>query len=263
VDLLDPHLYAAVVAAVFGLTIGSFVGVVADRVPRKESVVKPGSHCVACGVPLRPVDNVPLFSYLILRGRCRSCGVKIPPRDLYVELLTALLFAGVAWRMPTFWAVPGYCVLAAGLVALSAIDLEHRLLPRTVIYPTAVAFGLLTVLASWQGHRLHDLIGALIGAGACFLGFALIWFVAPRAMGFGDVRLAGLCGAALGWLSLGSVAVGMFAGFLLAAVPSVWMLARGRATRKTAVAFGPFLALGTMVGVCFGPVIAHAWLSLS
>jgi leader peptidase (prepilin peptidase)/N-methyltransferase len=261
-NVADPHAVASVVAAVFGLSIGSFVGVVADRVPRKESIVRPPSHCTNCGAPLRSIDNLPVVSYLILRGLCRACGVHIPPRDLYVELTTALLFAAVAWRLPTFWSVPAYCLLAAGLVALSAIDIEHKLLPRSVIYVTAAIFSVLLVAASWPSHRFHHLLLALIGAAACFGVFAVIWFVQPKAMGFGDVRLAGLCGGALGWLGLGAVAVGMFAGFLFAALPALVLLVRGKANRKTALAFGPYLALGTMVAVCFGPTIAHGWVNL-
>jgi leader peptidase (prepilin peptidase) / N-methyltransferase len=260
-NVADPHAVAAVVAAVFGLPIGSFVGVVADRVPRKESIVRPSSHCTSCATPLRTIDNIPVVSYLLLGGRCRACGVHIPPRDLYVEVTTAVLFAAVAWRLPTFWAVPAYSLLAAGLVALSAIDLEHKLLPRVVLYVTAAIFGLLLVLASWPAHRFHHLLFALLGAAACFVVFLAIWFVSPRAMGFGDVRLAALCGAALGWLGLGAVAVGMLAGFVLAGVPAIWMLARGKANRKTAIAFGPYLAAGTMVAVCFGLPIAHAWVN--
>ncbi len=258
----DPHLLAGVVAAVFGLLIGSFAGVVADRVPRKESVVRPPSHCTSCAAPLRTIDNVPVVSYLLLGGKCHACGVRIPPRDLYVELTTAVLFAGMAWRLPTFWALPAYSLLAAGLVALSAIDFQHRLLPRPVLYVTAAIFAVLVVAASWPSHRFGHLTDALIGAGACFVVFLAIWFVSPKAMGFGDVRLAALCGAALGWISLPSIAVGMVAAFILAGIPAVAMLARGKADRKTALAFGPYLALGTMVAVCFGPAIAHAWVNV-
>jgi leader peptidase (prepilin peptidase)/N-methyltransferase len=253
---------AAVVAGVFGLLIGSFVGVVADRVPRKESIVRPPSHCTSCDAPLRTLDNIPVVSYLVLRGRCHACGAHIPPRDLFVELITAASFAILAWRLPTFWAVPAYCLLAAGLVALSAIDFEHKLLPRTVLYVTAGISGVLLVLASLPSHRLHDLLVAAIGGAICLVGFLVIWFVAPRAMGFGDVRLAALGGAALGWLGLGAVAVGMLGAFVFAGVPAIMMLASGKADRKTAIAFGPYLALGTVVAACFGPAIAHAWVRI-
>jgi leader peptidase (prepilin peptidase)/N-methyltransferase len=259
-NVADPHAVAAIIAAVFGLLIGSFVGVVADRVPRKESIVRPSSHCTACSAPLRAIDNVPVVSYLVLRGRCRACGAQIPPRDLYVEVTTALLFAALTWRLPTFWAVPAYCLLAAGLVALAAIDIQHKLLPRTVLYVTAAIFVVALVLASWPSHRFHHLLLALVGGAACFAVFFAIWFVSPRAMGFGDVRLSALCGAALGWLDLGAVAAGVLAAFVFAGLPAIWMLVRGKADRKTALAFGPYLALGTMVAVCFGPTLAHVWL---
>jgi leader peptidase (prepilin peptidase) / N-methyltransferase len=261
-NVADPHALACFVAGVMGLPVGSFVGVVADRVPRKESIVRPPSHCTSCGARLRTIDNVPVISYLLLRGRCHACGARIPRRDLYVELATAVLFAAVAWRLPTFWAIPAYSVLAAGLVALSLIDIEHKLLPRSVLYWTAGIFSVLLVLGSIPSHRLGHVPIALAGAAICFVAFLAIWFVAPRAMGFGDVRLAGLSGGALGWLGLGSVAVGMFAAFVFAAIPAIFMLVAGKANRKTALAFGPYLALGTMVGVCFGPAIAHAWLSI-
>jgi leader peptidase (prepilin peptidase)/N-methyltransferase len=259
-NVADPYAVAAIIAAVFGLLIGSFVGVVADRVPRKESIVRPSSHCTACSAPLRAIDNVPVVSYLVLRGRCRACGAQIPPRDLYVEVTTALLFAALTWRLPTFWAVPAYCLLAAGLVALAAIDIQHKLLPRTVLYVTAAIFVVALVLASWPSHRFHHLLLALVGGAACFAVFFAIWFVSPRAMGFGDVRLSALCGAALGWLDLGAVAAGVLAAFVFAGLPAIWMLVRGKADRKTALAFGPYLALGTMVAVCFGPTLAHVWL---
>jgi leader peptidase (prepilin peptidase)/N-methyltransferase len=261
-NVAHPHAVAAIVSGLFGLVIGSFVGVVADRVPREESVVKPPSHCTSCGAQLRVVDNIPVISYLVLRGKCHSCDVRIPPVDLYVELTTALLFVAFAWRLPTLWALPSYCVLAAGLVALSVIDFAHKRLPTPIVYLTAGSAGALLVLASWPSHRFGHLVGAAIGAGACFAVFLLIWFVAPKAMGFGDVRLAGLCGGALGWLGSGAVAVGMVGAFLFAGVPAVVMLILGKANRKTAIAFGPFLALATIVGVCFGETIAHAWLTI-
>jgi leader peptidase (prepilin peptidase)/N-methyltransferase len=256
-----PDVLAAVVSGIFGLILGSFAGVVADRVPRKQSIVNPPSHCTACDAPLRTIDNIPVVSYLVLRGKCHSCGVKIPPRDLYVELATVACFVAVACRVPTFWALPAYLVLAAGLVSLSAIDFEHKRLPTPIVLVTAGICAVLLAGASVPSHRLGHLIVAGIGAVACFGVFAAIWFVAPKAMGFGDVRLAGLCGGALGWISGGAVAVGMFAAFVFAVIPSLVLLARGKADRKTQIPFGPFIALGTIVGICLGPTIAHFWLS--
>ncbi|MGH9169670.1 MAG: prepilin peptidase [Acidimicrobiales bacterium] len=258
--MTHPHAVAAVVSAIFGLAAGSFAGVVADRVPRKESIVRPPSHCTACDEPLRNIDNIPVLSYLLLHGRCHHCGVKIPPRELYVELVTVVTFVVIAARVPTFWALPAYLVLATSLVALSAIDLEHKRLPTPIILVTAGLCAPLLVLASWPSGRFGHLLVAVIGAAACFGAFFVIWFVAPKAMGFGDVRFAGLCGGALGWIGGGSVFVGMFAGFVFAVIPSLIMLGSGKATRKTQIPFAPFIALGTVLGICLGPVITHAWL---
>jgi leader peptidase (prepilin peptidase)/N-methyltransferase len=261
-NLSETHTVAVAVAGLVGLPLGSFAGVVADRVPRGESVVQPASRCTNCGRMLGVLDNVPVISYVLLRGRCRACRTKIPARDLTIEITTALALALVAWRLPTVWAVPSYGVLLVGLAALSAIDFEHQRLPTAVLYWTVAVAGPLLVLASALSNRWDSLIPAAIGAAACFLVFLGIWFVAPRGMGFGDVRLAGLCGGWLGWLGASVIPVGILAGFLLAGVPAIVMLATGKANRKTKLAFGPYLVLGTVVGICFGRTIAHAWASI-
>ncbi len=258
----DSHAAGAVIAGVFGLPLGSFAGVVADRVPREESVVRPPSHCTSCDRRLGTLDNVPVLSYLLLKGRCRACKAKIPARDLRIEIITVLAMAAVAWRLPTPWAIPSYCVLVVGLVALSAIDLEHQRLPTAVLYWTLAVAAPLLVLASALSHRWDELIPAAIGAAGCFLVFFAIWFAVPRAMGFGDVRLAGLCGGWLGWLGASVIPVGLLAAFVFAGVPAVVMLVTGKADRKTKLAFGPYLALGTVVAICFGRTIAHGWASI-
>jgi len=254
-----PHAVAAVVSGVVGLAVGSFAGVVADRVPRKESVVRPASHCTSCGSPLRARDNMPVVSYIALRGRCHSCGARIPPRDLYVELATVALFVLVAWRLPYLWALPSYLVVTAGLVALSAIDLEQRRLPTPVIVGTALVAAPLLVLASGMTGRWNALLVAAVSAAACFAAFFAVFFAVPKGMGFGDVRLAALVGGWLGWLGAGVVPVGILAGFVLAGVPAIALLVVGKVTRKTRIAFGPFLAAGAVVGFCFGPAIVHSW----
>ncbi|MGH9298948.1 MAG: prepilin peptidase [Acidimicrobiales bacterium] len=254
----DPHLFAAIVSVPIGLVVGSFAGVVADRAPRGESVVRPPSHCVACGVLVRPADNIPVFSYLLLRGRCRSCKARIPPRDLVIEIVTAGLFVLLAFRLPTPYALPAYLVLAAGLVALSAVDLELRRLPTPIVYWTGGVAGALLVFASGMTGHWNNLLQALIGGAACFAVFFAIFFISPRGMGFGDVRLAGLCGTFLGWTAIVAIPIGIFAGFVLAGLPAIALLVAGKATRKTQVPFGPFLAAGTIVGICFGQVVGHA-----
>lgn len=256
------HLFGAIPAAVVGLAIGSFAGVVVDRVPSGGSIVRPPSRCDSCETPIRPADNIPIVSYLVLRGRCRSCGAKIPPRTLVLELAMAVLFAAVTIRLASFAALAAYLVGVAALVALSAIDLEHRRLPSVIIYWTAGIGGALLVVASAATGRWPSLLHAAIGGAACFAGFFLIWFAIPRGMGFGDVRLAGLCGMYLGWLGLGVIPIGIFAAFLIAGLPAIVLVILGKATRTTQIPFGPYLAAGTLVGILFGPLIVHAWTTL-
>ncbi len=258
-SLGQSHLLAAVLAALVGLVVGSFGALVADRVPRGESIVRPASHCDSCGAPLRSTDNVPVVAYILLKGRCRHCSARIPSRTLLVELATAALFALVAWRLPTLWALPSYLVVVAGLVILSAIDFEHKRLPAAIVYLTALVAAPLLVLASGMTGKWNALLVGLVAAAACFAVFFAVFIAVPKGMGFGDVRLAGLCGGWLGWLGASVVPVGIVVSFVLAGVPAMVLLARGKATRKSAIAFGPFLAGGTVFAICFGRLVAHAW----
>jgi leader peptidase (prepilin peptidase) / N-methyltransferase len=178
--------------------------------------------------------------------------MNIGKEPLILELVTSLLFGLFAWKFGLDWALPAYCVLAVGLVGLSWIDLRTKRLPRQIIYVTAEIGIPLLVLAAVVRHQPERIWMMLLGAGIA-LAFMLIVYVASRGgMGDGDVRLSPLLGAYLGWLNPGLVAVGLFLGFLAGAVVGVVMMAAGRAGRKTAVPFGPFLALGTIVAIFIG-----------
>ena len=207
------------VTGVFGLLIGSFVGVVVDRVPRKESIVSPPSHCVACEAPIRPYDNIPVISYVALRGRCRACHTRIPPRDALLELGTGILFVLLAWRLGSAWALPAYCVFAATAVAISAIDIEHMRIPSAVVYATAVLGAPLLVLASAGTHDWSALESAAIGGAGAFATFFALFYAVPKGIGFGDVRFAGLCGGFLGWLGYREVVAGFLISFVGACPP--------------------------------------------
>jgi len=248
-----------VTSGVVGLAVGSFVGVVADRLPSKESIVSPPSRCVACGVAIHAYDKIPVVSYLVLRGRCRSCGARIPPRDALTEIVTALLFVAVALRVPSPWILPAYAVLAASMVAVTAIDLEHLRIPTRLIYGTALVGAPLLVLASAGTHRWSALITAAVGAAAAFAAFFALFTAVPKGIGFGDVRLAGLCGGFLGWVGYREVAAGVLLGFVLAGIPAVVLLLLHRVNRRTQFPFGPFLAGSTMITVLWGPTLVHAW----
>ena len=249
-------------AGVFGLVIGSFIGVVVDRLPRQESIVSPPSHCVACSAPVRSYDNIPVVSYVVLRGRCRACGARIPPRDALLELGIGILFVLLAWRLTSAWALPAYCVLAAAVVGISAIDVEHMRIPSTLVYSTAVLGAPLLVLASAGTHRWSALLGALIGGAVAFAAFFTLFFAVPKGIGFGDVRLAGLCGGFLGWMGYREVIVGFLISFIVAGVPAAVLLAMHKVNRRTQIPFGPFLAAGTVITVLFGAPVIHAWASL-
>lgn len=244
--------FLVVTCAVLGLVVGSFLNVVIHRVPRKESVLTPRSKCPGCGTQLAARDNVPVLSWLLLKGRCRTCGEPISARYPLVELVTAALFAAIAARLGVDAALPAFLVVAAGLVAISAVDLERFIVPNRILYPTLfIAAPLLLVAAAvdgdWDGVRTAALGGAL-----GWVLLLVIHLVSPAGMGFGDVRLAGLIGMALGWLSVGHVLVALFLAFLLAAVGGVALIAVGLKGRKDKVPFGPFLAGGAVLALLFG-----------
>ena len=235
----------------FGALIGSFLNVVAHRVPAGESLVSPGSHCPDCGAAVRPWDNVPVVSWLVLRGRCRDCGAPISIRYPLVELVTALVFAAVV-------AVRGFdgdlvleLPFVAALIALAAIDFDHKLLPNKIVYPLA-AYGVIATLLVDRDDLVENLIA---GAGAfAFLLAAVIAY--PRGMGMGDVKLGGAMGLYLGL----SVIPALLAAFLSGSMVGVIILAReGAAGRKKAVPFGVFLALGGIVGVLAGPELIDVY----
>jgi leader peptidase (prepilin peptidase)/N-methyltransferase len=236
----------------FGLVIGSFLNVVIWRVPRHESVVSPGSHCPGCDTALSPLENVPVVSWVALRGRCRHCGTRISPRYPLVELLTAGLWVAMGARFGASWDLPPYLVLVSGLVALSLIDLDHFLLPNRVLYPTGIAMTALFGLAAILDDATDDLLRALLCGLVAFLVFFAIHVISPRGMGFGDVRLSLVLGVALGWLSWRHVYLGLFLGFLLGAVVGVALIATGVRTRKDHVPFGPFLAAGAVIAILAG-----------
>lgn len=241
----------AAVAFAPGLALGSFLNVVAARLPLRRSIVGPPSACLACGHQIRWYDNVPLVSYLVLRGRCRDCSARIALGYPAVELVTALLVAGcvLAFGPTVEGAVAAF--FCAVLVAVSVIDLEHRIIPNRIVLPAAaavlVANSLLTLSPQWA-------LGA-VGASGFLLAAALAY---PGGMGMGDVKLALLMGAALGK----TVSVALMLGMFAAMVPGIYLLAKhGKAGRKMGVPFGPFLALGSVVALFWGHDILQAYLS--
>jgi len=242
-----------VLTGVFGLIFGSFFNVVAHRLPQGVSLATPASRCPGCGTPIKPYDNVPVLSWLWLRGRCRSCGEAISPRYPLVEASTAALAVSVVLVKHSAHDIALGLVLVGILVPISLIDLEHRIIPNKITLPAALAAIGIELVTRPSGVPQQLIAGA--GAAGFLLLFALAY---PRGMGMGDVKLAGVLGLYLG----GAVAVALFVGVVAALLVGVAIMMRVgvKAGRKTAVPFGPFLALGGVVGLLAGSPIIHWYL---
>jgi leader peptidase (prepilin peptidase) / N-methyltransferase len=241
----------AAVAFAPGLALGSFLNVVAARVPLRRSIVRPASACMSCAQEIKWYDNVPLVSYAALRGRCRSCGVRIPLVYPFVELLTAVLIAGCVFAFGLTAEAAIAAFFCAVLVAVSAIDLEHRIIPNRIVLPATVV----VLLANTARDLSPEWIAAGLAASGFLFAAALIY---PAGMGMGDVKLALLMGVALGK----TVSVALMLGMLAALVPGIILLARhGTKARKMGIPFGPFLALGSVVALFWGHAILDAYLS--
>ena len=264
---LDPTLVIilTVVLGLMGLAIGSFLNVVIWRLPRGESLVAPPSACPGCGRPIRARDNVPVVSWLLLRRKCRDCGIPISARYPLVELGTAIFFVLVTLYLVAqpagLWALPAFLVLAAVSVALAAIDLDVKRLPNAIVIPALVAGAVLLALASAGAGDWWPLLRGVIGAAilfAFYLGLALLY---PAGMGFGDVKLAALLGLYLGWVGWGALVIGAFSGFLLGGLFALVLVITGRAKRKSGIPFGPWMLAGAWIGIFFGNSLWNGYLS--
>jgi leader peptidase (prepilin peptidase)/N-methyltransferase len=256
-----PQAPLLIVIGLLGLAVGSFLNVVIHRVPSGRSLVRPASHCPHCRVRIRARHNVPVLSWLVLRGRCASCAAPISARYPLVEAGTAALFVAVTMKFGLTLDLPAYLYLAAVAIALAAIDLDVRRLPRRIVVPSYVVAALLLLPAAVAGPGWG---AAVRGLAAAALLYALYFLLSlyPKGMGGGDVTLAPLLGLYLGWLSWSSVAVGAFAGFLLGGIVGGALLAARRAHRGTAIPFGPFMLTGAFVAVFATAPIADWYGSL-
>ena len=233
-----------------GLALGSFLGVIAARVPLRRSIVRPGSACMSCETPIAWYDNVPVLSYALLRGRCRRCGIRIPPRDLAIEVATALLLVGCVLAFGFSLKTAAAAIACGTFVVVTATDIERRIVPNRVVLPAAVA--VLALMTAYDPSPEWAL-GALGAAGFLFL--AVLAY--PGGMGMGDVKLALLIGALLGV----TTPVGLMLGMFLALVPSLVLFARhGARARRLAIPFAPFLCAGAVIALFAGEPILHAYL---
>lgn len=241
-----------VAIGLLGAAVGSFLNVVTYRLPRGESLVSPGSRCPSCESQIRPWDNVPLLSWLVLRGRCRHCGERISPRYPLVEALTAAVFVAVALVRGVDTGLLLELPFAAMLIAVAAIDLERHVIPNRVLLPAAV-YGVVAAAAVATG----ELPELLIAGAAAFTALLLVALAHPAGMGMGDVKLAGVMGLYLG----SAVVPALLAAFLAGSLVGLGvMLRHGPGARKKGVPFGPFLALGGVIGVLAGPELVELYL---
>jgi leader peptidase (prepilin peptidase)/N-methyltransferase len=257
----DPVMIGA--CAVLGLLFGSFANVVIARVPEGASVVRPPSACPHCDARIAAYDNVPVVSWVLLRGRCRECGAPISRQYPVVEAACALLFAAIGWRIGLTWALPAFLLFGWLLLVVTVIDLHTRRIPNRLTYPLTPALLALLVVAAVLEGTPGEALRALFGGLAAFCVLLVIALINPRGMGMGDVKLAGFIGIGLGYLGWGHVWLGLFAGFFGGGVIAGTLLVLGLRGRKDHIPFGPWLALGALVALLAGQPIIDIYLRWS
>jgi leader peptidase (prepilin peptidase)/N-methyltransferase len=273
-----PHWFVPTVAALFGAVIGSFLNVVVHRLPAGASLVSPGSRCPRCGAPIRPWHNITVLGWLMLRGRCHDCREAISPRYPLVELANALLWAALALRFGPGVALFVFAALCSALLTVTLIDVDHWIIPDVITLP-GIAIGLVasfflpprgSLVAAVLHHRLgldrlpgflatpgfwDSLAAVLIGGGL----FYLVAVVSRGGMGGGDIKLVAMMGSFLGLRDLG---VAVFVGLIAGSAVGIALMIAGRKTRKDAIPFGPFLALGGICAVFWGRALVDWYLNL-
>jgi len=248
------------IAGLFGLAFGSFMNVVAYRVPLGRSVVNPPSACPACDSPIRPRDNLPVVSWVLLRGKCRDCGGKISARYPVVEALTGLLFVVTVLIIGVAWVLPAYLWFAAVTMVLILTDLDHKRIPNRILYPgTVVGLVLLAGGALFDGGA-GDLGRGALGGVFYFSGLFVLALIARGGFGFGDVKLAFMLGLFLAFQGWEHLLVGIFLAFFIGGVVAIALLLTRKKGRKDAVPFGPSLVLGAWIGIAYGLEIAEWYL---
>ena len=226
----------------FGLAVGSFANVCIHRLPRKESVVFPGSHCPACSAAVRPRDNIPVISYIVLGGKCRDCATQISPIYSVIETVTAVLLLAGFFKFGLSFDFMVYAAVAPALVIITAIDIEHQIIPDVITLP-GIALGL--AVGTYTIGYADSLLGFFVGGGL----FYLLAVLSNGGMGGGDIKYISAAGALLGWQK---VLLVIFIGALLGSVVGVFQIAVQKKTRKSLIPFGPFLATSTLITLFYG-----------
>ena len=251
-----------ILAGIVGLVVGSFLNVVIYRVPREMSIIAPGSHCPNCQTEVKPWHNIPVVSWLVLRAKCAHCKEPISIRYPLVEAATGLLFVGITAHFGLSADLPAYLYFAAIAVALAMIDFDVCRLPDSIVVPSYVVAGLMFVpVIAWSGDW-WTAARAVIGMCALLALYFSLAFLYPGGMGFGDVKLAGLLGLYLGWLSWSALLIGAFGGFLIGGFAGAALLATRRAPRRSAIPFGPHMLGAAVLAVFIAAPVATWYTSL-
>ena len=253
--------YFATVAGLFGLLIGSFLNVVAYRVPLSRSVVSPPSACPECGHPIRWKDNIPVVSWLLIKGRCRDCDASISARYPFVEAATGALFVGSYLVIGPVWVLPAYLLFVATTVVLVLTDLDHKRIPNRILYPATAAAVMLIAAGAAADGSMVSIPRALAGGGIYFGLLLVIALLARGGFGMGDVKLAFLLGTFLAFQSWDTLWSGIFLAFLIGGVISLLLLITKRKGRKDAIPFGPPLIVGALVALVWGQQLVDWYLS--
>lgn len=252
--------FRAIAFGLFGIAFGSFCTVLSSRLPNKESVIAPRSRCPSCRTLIGPRDNIPVLSWVLLGGSCRSCGVRISPLYPLLEVVTGAIFVGCALVFSDLWVAILIAPFAGVMPTIAVIDYRHKIIPNAITYPGfAISAGF--ILAGWALGAPLDPARAAIGCALYGGGLLLIAIVVPRGMGIGDVKLCAWIGFVLGSLGLAYVGVAAGAGILLGGIGGIVALALGVGRKKT-IPFGPFLAAGALVAVFLGPELSQMYLDL-
>ena len=237
----------------FGLVLGSFLNVVIYRLPLHESLARPGSHCPKCGTAIHWYDNVPVVSWLVLRGKCRSCQAPIAIRYVLVEAITGIAFLLAMWRFGLTWPLLVAWAFIAAMVAVAFIDYDHMIIPNKIVLPGAV-LGLVASVAI-DPQRWWVYLAGSVGAAAFMFILVMVW---PGGMGPGDIKMALFMGAVLGT----HVVVALFAAFLFGSIAGIYIIVVQKGSRKARIPFGPYLALGAVLAVFLGEAILRSYKGL-
>ncbi len=245
-------LLQLLIAGLFGALIGSFLNVCIYRLPRQESIAWPGSHCPACSYAIAWYDNIPIVSYLILAGRCRHCGARIPFQYPVVEALNGLGYVGILWVFGPSWEAMVYGVLYSLLLVVAGTDISHKIIPNVITFP-GIVIGLISAATILPLGLVNGLLGLLVGGGILWLlAWASPYLFGKEGMGGGDIKLLAMIGAFLGWKpAVMTIMVGSFLGSLV----GLTLIASKVIKREDYIPFGPFLVCGALVALFFGQSI--------